>query len=262
MSLKENQKIFWDYFIADDKIGNPYGVAGLMGNVMAESGFNPKNLSNAANKKLNMTDVEYTDVVDSGKYSKTKFVNDKCDYGLCQWIFSSRKRGLYDLAKKSGKSVGDLELQLNYIWQELQAYSSVLKVLRGATSIREASDDVLTRYEKPANQSENEKVKRAGYGQRIFDAMTKGDDKTMEEAEGFRIPEKVRITGNTVNLRTGDSTDYPEVGTLRGGTVHEVAAVSVATGWYAVRTPRYVLWVSNKYCEPVYDDLGEGEVEP
>ena len=257
MTLLEKQQIFWDYFIADDKIGNPYGVAGLMGNVMAESGFNPKNLSNAANKKLGMTDAEYTEAVDKGTYKN--FINDGFDYGLCQWVYSSRKKGLYNLSKKTGKSIGDYELQLDYIWQELQAYSSVLKVLQGAKSIREASDDVLTRYEKPAKQGEKEKVKRAGYGEEIFNNLLLrkfncGDEDTMNEDKGFRIPEKVRITGNTVNLRTGDSTDYPEIGTLRGGTVHEVAGVSVATGWYAVRTPRYVLWVSNKYCEPVYED--------
>lgn len=252
MTLLEKQKIFWYYFIAEDRIGNPYGVAGLMGNIKAESGFNPQNLSNAANKKLNMTDTQYTEAVDKGTYKN--FINDGYDYGLCQWVYSSRKKGLYNLSKKTGKSIGDYGLQLDYIWQELQAYSSVLKVLRAATSVREASDDVLMRYEKPAKQGEKEKSKRAGYGEEIFNEMTKGDGETMGEDKGFRIPEKVRITGNTVNLRTGDSKDYPEVGTLRGGTIHEVAAVSVATGWYGVRTPRYILWVSNKYCEPVYED--------
>lgn len=35
---------------------NDFGVAGLMGNLFAESGLNPKNLQNTYEKKLGMTD--------------------------------------------------------------------------------------------------------------------------------------------------------------------------------------------------------------
>ena len=50
------------------------GVAGLMGNLFAESGLNPKNLQNTYEKKLGYTDVTYTAAVDNGKY--TNFVRD------------------------------------------------------------------------------------------------------------------------------------------------------------------------------------------
>lgn len=253
-----NEKIFWDYFIAEDKIGNPYGVAGLMGNVKAESGFNPKNLSNAANKKLGLTDIQYTDGVDKGTYKK--FITDGYDYGLCQWVYNTRKKKLYNFAKERGCSIGDLGMQLDYIWKELNEYSSVLKVLKSATTVKEASDDVLTRYEKPANQGDKEKAKRAKYGEDILKKYNVKEKSLMaDEDKEIRIPDRVKITGQTVNLRTGDSKDYPEIGTLKGGTVHEVAAVSIATGWYAIRTPRYILWVSNKYCEPLFD--GEDETK-
>lgn len=49
---------------------NDFGVAGLMGNLFAESGLNPKNLQNTYEKKLGMTDEEYTAAVDSGSYSQ------------------------------------------------------------------------------------------------------------------------------------------------------------------------------------------------
>ena len=41
-------------------IKNPYAVAGLMGNLYAESGLTPNNLQNTGNKSLGMTDAEYT----------------------------------------------------------------------------------------------------------------------------------------------------------------------------------------------------------
>ena len=37
-----NGKYIWDFLL--DRLGNPFGVAGLMGNLYAESALNPKNL--------------------------------------------------------------------------------------------------------------------------------------------------------------------------------------------------------------------------
>ena len=63
----------WKYLW--EQLGNPYGVAGLMGNLQAESGLRPDNLQNSYEKKLGMTDEEYTAAVDNGSY--TNFVQDK-----------------------------------------------------------------------------------------------------------------------------------------------------------------------------------------
>ena len=48
-------KVMWDYF--KSKGLNDYGIAGLMGNLYAESGFKPTNLQNTYEKKLGMTDA-------------------------------------------------------------------------------------------------------------------------------------------------------------------------------------------------------------
>ncbi len=53
-----NEKIIWDFLYG--KLNNEYGVAGLMGNLYAESKLDPTNLQNSANKRLNITDEEYT----------------------------------------------------------------------------------------------------------------------------------------------------------------------------------------------------------
>ena len=82
------------------KIGNAYGVAGLMGNLYAESGLRANNLQNSYEKKLNITDAEYTRLVDENAYPD--FVKDKAGYGLAQWIFWSRKQALLDFAKSKG----------------------------------------------------------------------------------------------------------------------------------------------------------------
>lgn len=49
-----NEEKIWNYLY--DKLGNPYGVAGIMGNMYAESALNPKNLQNTYEKKLGYMD--------------------------------------------------------------------------------------------------------------------------------------------------------------------------------------------------------------
>ena len=89
-----------------------YGIAGLMGNLFAESGLNPRNLQNSYENVLGMNDNAYVAAVDNGVY--TNFVQDKAGFGLSQWTFWTRKQALLDFAKSSGKSIGDLTMQLDF----------------------------------------------------------------------------------------------------------------------------------------------------
>ena len=155
------------------------GAAGLMGNLYAESGLRPNNLQNSYEGKLGMADAEYTERVDSGSY--TNFAHDCAGYGLAQWTYHTRKANLHKFAKDAGKSIGDLEMQLGFLMQELStSYKTVLATLKTATSVRAASDAVLLQFERPADQSEAVKAKRAGYGQKYFDKYAqKGSVNTM-----------------------------------------------------------------------------------
>lgn len=148
------------------KIGNAYGVAGLMGNLYAESGLKPTNLQNTYEKSLGMSDKEYTNAVDSGSYSN--FVNDAAGYGLAQWTYHTRKKGLLKYAQSKGASIGDPEMQLEYLWKELKGYTSVLSTLKKAKSIKQASDAVLTGFERPKDMSARVKIKRASYGEKYY----------------------------------------------------------------------------------------------
>ena len=161
------EKTIWDTLYA--AIGNAYGTAGLMGNLYAESALKANNLQNTGNKKLGMTDEEYTAAVDSGSYAADTFIHDGYGYGLAQWTYYSRKDALLAYAKKKGTSIGDLAAQLGFLISEIKGYKSVWNTLTSAASVRAASDSVLTGYERPADQSEAVQVKRASYGQTYFD---------------------------------------------------------------------------------------------
>lgn len=185
-----NEKRIWDYLMG--KLGNPFGVAGLMGNLYAESGLRPDNLQNTYEKKLGMSDTSYTAAVNNGSYSN--FVKDSAGYGLAQWTYWSRKQNLLDFAKEKSASIGDLDMQLEFLMKELTGYTTVLKTLKAATSVREASDVVLTKYERPADQSEAAQARRASYGQKYYDkyATATAPEADTEEGENMTYdPKKV-----------------------------------------------------------------------
>lgn len=160
---QDDVKVIWDRLYA--AIQNPYGTAGLVGNLYAESALNPQNLQNNGNTKLGMTDAEFTAAVDNGSYSADTFIHDGYGYGLAQWTFRTRKEALLNYAKEKKTSIGDLSMQLAFLIDEIKGYKTVWNTLVNAKTVKEASDAVLTGYEKPADQSDAVKVKRAGYGQ-------------------------------------------------------------------------------------------------
>ena len=55
---------------------NDFGIAGVLGNMFAESGLNPRNLQNTYEKKLGMTDEQYTNAVDNADYKYLAYADD------------------------------------------------------------------------------------------------------------------------------------------------------------------------------------------
>ena len=189
---KNVEEKIWNYL--SNKIGNSFGVAGLMGNLKAESGLRPNNLEDLCEKRLQgkYTDETYTAAVDSGKISRKEFLNPlpgkQYGYGLAQWTSPGRKAGLYDLAKKREVSIADLEVQLDWLWSEINmTYQAVLKVLKSAKTVREASDVVLTKFECPAGTTEETKTYRAGLGQVYYDKYAKRTVKVTEKQVRQRV---------------------------------------------------------------------------
>ena len=208
MTKMTNEKIIWNYLIG--KGLSPAGAAGLMGNLYAESALSPTNLQNSFEKPLGVTDAEYTAAVDNGSYKN--FAKDKAGYGLAQWTYHTRKAALLAHCRAVGASVGDLNAQLDFLVKELsERYSGVLSALKTATSVRAASDLVLTKFERPRNMDEKVKTKRTGYGQKYFDRYAKaeaeeigGSEATRSKESSWKIGDTVTFTG-TVHYSSSDA---------------------------------------------------------
>lgn len=229
-----NEKAIWDFLIK--KTDNPYGTAAIMGNLMAESSLNPAKTTGA---KANAP--TYVQDADSGKID---FVHDGVAFGLVQWCYWSRKQALWDYAKQKDASVGNLQTQLEFMWQELQSYKTVLNAVKTAKDIRSASDVVMLKYEKPAGKTESAKQKRANYGQKYFDQFAK------DVKETFPIGKMMIVAKVNVNVRSGDATTFTKLGSVKTGECLEWVATA-ENGWHAVRYNGKVGWVSGEYTRMV-----------
>lgn len=112
------------FFNLTDKGISFNGACGVLGNIQAESNFNPG-------------------IVEHGS---------GIGYGLCQWSFG-RRTTLNAYAVSKGKKVSDLDLQCDFLYKELtESYKAVLTELEKKDTTPEKSADIFVRkFERPAN---------------------------------------------------------------------------------------------------------------
>lgn len=115
---------------------NRAAIAGIMGNLMAESGFNPNNPN-----------------VGEGAQ------------GIAQWE-GGRLAGLRSYASSHGLHDTDLKAQLGYMWQELSGpYSGVLSQLKSVTSAAQAASIWDSQYEVSAGTTRDQRI---NYAQQFY----------------------------------------------------------------------------------------------
>lgn len=220
----EDEKTIWNFLMVH--VDNEYGVAGLMGNLYAESALRSNNLQQSYETKLGYNDATYTTAVDNGSYDN--FIKDAAGYGLAQWTYWSRKQAMLEFHQSKKKSIGDLQTQLEFLIKELsESYKGVWSDLKNATSILDASNSVLLKFERPANQGESVQKKRAEYGQKYYDKYA--DQTTTSETETpaettelvFKVGDIVNFNG-TNHYASANASTGPKVKTSKA----KVTAVS------------------------------------
>ena len=153
---------------------NAYGIAGLMGNLYAESALVPyRKQGDYGGMPFEQSQL-YTTQVNSGIISQDTFVHDSIGYGLAQWTYFSRKQGLYNMKNQGGySSIGDVYLGCEFLHQELETgYRDTRAVIIAATSIKEASDYVLHNFENPKEQGPEVEQLRYEYSQSCYEKFS------------------------------------------------------------------------------------------
>lgn len=210
LTVNETEKAIWNFFT--QKGLNQNAVAGIMGNLYVESKLEPKCLtSTALRKKYNNN--TYTQAVDNGKVD---FVHGGGAYGLAQWCYWSRKEALQKYAKEQKKSIGDLNMQLEFMWKEMQSYKTMMAVLLAGESVDACGRSVMLKYEKPANQTEKNQLNRVKYCQQYLDKYGVIYEKTPQEVKQNYLY-KVDIFNTKLNYRIGPAKTYKTKGYITPG---------------------------------------------
>ena len=175
MTITDTMRTVWAYLT---KYMTPEGAAGVMGNLYAESGVISNRVETLCLKRLKeqgkvYTNATYTAFVDDGTITKAQFLNPLpgkvYGYGLSQTTSPSRKAKLYDLAKSTKRSIGALDLQLDFLMKELtEDFPSVGKVLKTTRDVKTASDKVLMDFEQPATPDKETRYK---YSMEVYNAL-------------------------------------------------------------------------------------------
>jgi len=138
-------------------------ISALMAQIQAESAFIVNNLEDTANAKLGMTDEQYVKAVDSGSY--TNFIRDGFGFGIYQLTFYTRKQNFLNYVRARNGSIGDLKLQVGFMFWEFQNYfAGIWNQMKASHDLYTLTKELLEKWENPYEQVENLRV-RYGYAQ-------------------------------------------------------------------------------------------------
>jgi hypothetical protein len=127
-------------------------AAGVLGNFQQESGFDPAIIQGGA-----IAGVDYTPVNGVG-------------FGIAQWTFTARQAPLVNLAKSTNRSVIDLSLQLDFLWQELNGtHAAALASLKTATTPENAAYVFHRDFEGSADSEATVVLVRGGNARRLYE---------------------------------------------------------------------------------------------
>lgn len=130
------------------------GALGMLGNWECESGCEPYRVQGDYQASRAISKA-YVNAIESGTQDRERFATDQKGFGLAQWTLPERKRNLWDMAKRSGKRIDSVELQVDFaIWELGQAEwcmgEALLPYLKYVTDIESAAYRICHKYECPA----------------------------------------------------------------------------------------------------------------
>lgn len=204
-SYTAKEKTVWDFLVGSAGMTKA-GAAGMMGNLYAESGIESVIYEHAYKSKIGLTDQQYVDWVNDGRYSEYNFVHDAVGFGLAQWTYSIRKQALYD---KCRGRIGDLGCQLEYLKQELINYfGGVNSLLKSSNSVYDCALKVLFNFESPADQGSSVQNYRYGLAQNYYNTFASGSTPSPDPTpSGKKYTVQYGDTLSAIALRFGTTVE-------------------------------------------------------
>lgn len=143
------------------------GACGCAANVGPESAFRADNVEDTYNNRMGISDAEYVRQVDAGV--RDFLAPNSGGFGLCQWTSRDRRKALYDYLKGHGKSIADVDGQIQFMCREMRAsYPYVWNILTSTDDPYKAGYEMCKRFEIPAD-TERQAQYRGNEARKIYE---------------------------------------------------------------------------------------------
>lgn len=178
------------------------GIAGYLGNMEVESGFNPKSIESSAT------------------YDETKAMNASLSgyaFGLNQWD-SARRVALLTYAKSQNKQWSDSSLQLDFALNHDSTNSDLLKQGLKMTDVNQATEFLRAKWERGGQGTT---TKRQSFARNWYAKFSNGSSNTAVDT-ATNGTETTQNTDNTTNNANGCATNVTQGMGTSGAPVKEI----------------------------------------
>ncbi|MDI6498755.1 phage tail tip lysozyme [Leuconostoc suionicum] len=178
------------------------GIAGYLGNMEVESGFNPKSIESNAT------------------YDESKAMNASLSgyaFGLNQWD-SARRVALLTYAKSQNKQWSDPSLQLDFALNHDGSNSDLLKQGLKMTDVNQATEFLRAKWERGGQGTS---TKRQAFARNWYAKFSNGKSNTAVDT-ATNGTETTQNTDNTTNNANGCATNVTQGMGTSGAAVKEI----------------------------------------
>ena len=178
------------------------GIAGYLGNMEVESGFNPKSIESNAT------------------YDESKAMNQSLSgyaFGLNQWD-SARRVALLTYAKNQNKQWSDASLQLDFALNHDGTNSDLLKQGLKMTDVNQATEFLRAKWERGGQGTT---TKRQSFAHNWYAKFSNGSSNTAVDT-ATNGTETTQNTDNTTNNESGCATNVTQGMGTSGAPVKEI----------------------------------------
>lgn len=236
--FNKTTKKIWDRLMAC--FGDYYIVAGLMGHMYTLSELKPSLIKgyNEAADVLSMED----------------FVHGRGTYGICQWRKWTSKQGLWNMAREMKKPLGNLDIQLDFVWDELKEneYTDMMKKLKRSKRLQDVVNLLAegyfyknmtvrqTRVKEAYDHANDILLEYAGIAEKV-DKSTK--ERVAKKAASMKLKKYLVANSSSTRVHTADSGASPEVGVLEPGKKYEYIMSNEGNKWHCIVFEGKLRWV-------------------
>lgn len=187
------------------------------------------------------TDLDFAEKIDKGEVTMEQLRKSRRQLGLGRWTRWEDKQGLYNLSKKRGVSITDLEMQIDFLWEDIgrEKYGDLKKQLMVANDVEKLCERFLKEYIGDAKRTPEQVKERTDLAKDFYDQHTKKE----VEVKYLRI-----LKGN-VPIRKTASFVGRKIGVANKDDEFQFLISSKSGNWHSVCFEGRIGWISAKYGE-------------